>query len=261
MKIITSRENPHVKQLKLLSSNVPMRKRGGKALAEGVHLCEAYLQGNTPEICVVSEAAEGNKEVAAILDICEARDVACLQLPSALFDEVSQVERGVGILFVIAVPRLDVPQVLQHDAVLLDQVQDPGNMGSILRSAAAAGIKQIYCSSGCVQCWTPKVLRSGMGAHFLLDIFDSVDLQGLISKAQVPILATSSHATQVVYDRELTQPVAWMFGNEGQGVSPHLLEMIENTVALPHIGAMESLNVAACAAICLFEQVRQRRAW
>ncbi len=259
MKIITSRENPHYKQLKLLSSNAPMRKRGGMAIAEGVHLCVAYLQNATPELCVISEEALFNKEVAGILDQCEAREIVCLQLPKAMFDEISHVERGVGILFVIAVPRPVAPSVLQQDAVLLDQVQDPGNMGSILRSAAAAGVTQIFCGSGCVQCWTPKVLRAGMGAHFLLNIYDAVDLQALIVKAQVPVLATSSHAAQVVYDTDLRAPVAWMFGNEGQGVSQHLLELVTQNVALPHIGAMESLNVAACAAICLFEQLRQRR--
>ncbi|MBI3230355.1 MAG: RNA methyltransferase, partial [Burkholderiales bacterium] len=126
-------------------------------------------------------------------------------------------------------------------------------------SAAAAGIRQIYCSGGCVQCWTPKVLRAGMGAHFLLNIYEGVDLQELITQAHIPVLATSSHAAAVVYDMPLAQPHAWVFGNEGQGVAPHLLDLVSNTVALPHIGAMESLNVAACAAICLFEQLRQRR--
>lgn len=259
MKTITSRENAQFKQLKVLASNVPARKRGGLALAEGIHLCQAYLQQGWPVQCVVSEAALAHAEVQPILQQCLAQNLTCLQLPNAMFTEISQLEHGIGILFVIEVPQPVLPSRLRQDAVLLDQVQDPGNMGSILRSAAAAGIKQIFCSVGCVQCWSAKVLRAGMGAHFLLEIYENVNLTDMIGATDIAVLATSSYAKTAVYDMPLTQPVAWLFGNEGQGVAPDLLELAQHQVVLPHLGAMESLNVAACAAICFFEQVRQKR--
>jgi ribonuclease HII len=99
----------------------------------------------------------------------------------------------------------------------------PGNVGSILRSAAAAGIKQVYCSAGTAFCWSPKVLRAAMGAHFVLDIFENVDLAELVRNAKVQTLATSGYATQRLYDVDLRQPTAWLFGHEGQGVADDLL--------------------------------------
>ena len=139
-------------------------------------------------------------------------------------------------------------------------MQDPGNVGSILRSAAAAGIKQVFCSSGTAFCWSPKVLRAAMGAHFVVEIYENVDLASLIAPSKIAVLATSGYATQRVYDADLRQPVAWIFGHEGQGVADDLLAMATQQVVIPHLGQVESLNVAACAAVCFFEQVRQIQA-
>ena len=149
------------------------------------------------------------------------------------------------------------PETLTQSAVMLDNLQDPGNLGSILRSAAAAGVEYVFCSRGTAFAWSPKVLRAGMGAHFLLKIFENADLDELIRKARVPVLATSSHADKLLYEIDLKSPVAWLFGHEGKGVSAELLALASYRVAIPHRGAVESLNVAASAAVCLFEQVRQ----
>jgi TrmH family RNA methyltransferase len=228
-------------------------------LLDGVHLCEAYLsQIGQPQICVIGESGLRNPEVAAIARRCDAEHVQSIVLPDALYQALSQVEHGVPLLFVITTPHASAPQVLEHSAVLLDNVQDPGNLGSILRSAAAAGVRTIFCSAGTTFAWSPKVLRAGMGAHFLLDIVENADLSYIIEHAKVPVLATSSHASQRIYDVDLKQPIGWLFGHEGQGVSKPLLALSTQQVTIPHAGAMESLNVAACAAVCLFEQLRQR---
>jgi TrmH family RNA methyltransferase len=179
-------------------------------------------------------------------------------LPDALFHALSQVEHGVDLLFVIDTPQPRPVGTLERGAVLLDNLQDPGNVGSILRSAAAAGIAAVYCSPGTAFVWSPKVLRAGMGAHFGLEIHEQADLATLIRGAGVPVLATSSHADTTLFDADLRQPVAWLFGHEGQGVSADLLALATQRLAIPHLGEMESLNVAASAAICLFEQVRQK---
>ena len=211
-----------------------------------------------PLLCAISESANAMPEVAAIVARCEADSVQSILLPDALYNTISQVDNGVGILFLIEVPQVQAPLKLVHDAVLLDQLQDPGNLGSILRSAAAAGIQEVYCSAGTALAWSPRVLRAGMGAHFVLNIFESVDLVALLQASTLPVLATSSHTTQTIYDVDLKQPLAWLFGNEGQGVSEDLLKGASKLVAIPHRGEMESLNVAASVAVCLFEQVRQR---
>ncbi|HTH45331.1 MAG TPA: RNA methyltransferase [Oxalicibacterium sp.] len=257
-KNISSRDNPLYKELKLLAASSQARRREGRTLLDGVHLCETYLQKiGHPPLCVVSEEALQHAEAARIANACADGPVQCIVLPEQLFRALSQVEHGIDILFVIDTPVTAMPQRLSQSAVLLDNVQDPGNFGSIVRSAAAAGIRQIYCSPGTTFAWSPKVMRAGMGAHFFLQIFEGVDLADLLGKSDIPVAATSSHASQSLYDLNLTQPVAWLFGHEGQGVAPSLLERATHQIAIPHLGAIESLNVAASAAVCFFEQLRQ----
>ena len=223
-----------------------------------MHLCEAWLEHKgEPVLCVVGESGLNSPEVCKIIDDCDSRHVTSLQLPDALFAPLSQVEHGVPLLFVVDTPTWLHPE-LKESAVLLDGVQDPGNLGSILRSAAAAGITDVFCGLGTAAAWSPKVLRAGMGAHFVLNIAENIDLAALLQTAQVPVLATSSHTDVSLFDADLSQPLAWLFGNEGQGVAPALLSASDLRIAIPHLGQIESLNVAACAAVCLFEQLRQR---
>lgn len=259
MKLISSRENSLYKELKHLASNSHARRRAGRTLLDGVHLCEAYLhQVGTPFLCLISESSLSHREVASLVEVCQKRKAQCITLVDTLYDGLSQVENGVGILFVVDVPQPAMPSDVRESAVILDNLQDPGNLGSILRSAAAAGIKNIFCSKGTVGAWSPKVLRSGMGAHFFLNIFENLDLSAFFRSLTIPILATSSYAQKRIYDVDLKQPIAWVFGHEGQGVSSELMEAATFQVSIPHHSSMESLNVAACAAICLFEQVRQK---
>lgn len=258
IKSITSRDNPQYKELKLLATRPPVRRKQRRTLLDGVHLCEAYLHHvGIPELCVVSEQGRAHPEVSKLLAECEARQALCICLPEALYRALSQVENGIDLLFIVETPEKQAAGKLNHAAVLLDNVQDPGNVGSILRSAAAAGIGHIYCGGGTVFAWSPKVLRAGMGAHFLLQIYENVDLLALMRETAVPVLATSSHAERSIYEVDLKKPLAWLFGHEGQGVSDELLACASEKVAIPHRGAMESLNVAASAAVCFFEQLRQ----
>ncbi|MYN45572.1 RNA methyltransferase [Pseudoduganella sp. FT93W] len=260
MKTITSRDNAQYKELVKLAGNAATRRKLGRTLLDGVHLCQSYLQlRGLPEQCIVSESALQHGEVMDIVGQLEARHGHVLALPDSLFKAISQVEHGIGVMFSVATPERSVSGPLAVNAVLLDGVQDPGNMGSILRSAAAAGIREVYCSAGSAYCWSPKVLRAAMGAHFVLDIYENVDLAELVRNARVSTLATSGYATQRLYDVDLRQPVAWLFGHEGQGVADDLLSLATHQVVIPHLGQVESLNVAACAAVCFFEQVRQNQ--
>ena len=227
IKAITSRDNPRFKELRQLADSSQARRRAGRTLLDGVHLCATYLQQvGMPRSCLIGESARAHPEAAAILAQCDAGPATCLVLPDQLFGALSQVEHGVDLMFEIDTP--------------------------------AAGIETVYCSSGTAFAWSPKVLRAGMGAHFLLRIAENVDLAGLIKAAHVPVVATSSHATATLYALDLRTPVAWLFGHEGQGVSAELLGLASHRVGIPQPGAVESLNVAASAAVCFFEQVRQR---
>ena len=261
MRTITSRDNPLYKELKQLAASSQARRKAGRTLLDGVHLCQGYLQlRGAPLQCIVAESALANAEVADVVQRCEALHAHVTALPDALYNAVSQVEHGVGLMFLVDTPARDLPGQLTQSAVLLDNLQDPGNVGSILRSAAAAGITQVFCSAGTAFCWSPKVLRAAMGAHFVLEIYENVDLAALVSGASVMVLATSGYATQRLYDVDLRQPVAWLLGHEGQGVADDLLALATHQVVIPHLGQIESLNVAACAAVCFFEQLRQNQA-
>lgn len=258
IRAITSRDNPQYKELKQLASSAQARRKAGQTVLDGVHLCATWLQQvGVPLLCIVGDSALQNAEVQDVVQQCEQDGVRIINLPDALFTPLSQVEHGIDLLFIVTTPAPALPAQLFLSAVLLDQVQDPGNLGSIMRSAAAAGIKQVFCSSGTTQAWSPKVLRAGMGAHFILDIFENVDLTDLLAASRIPVIATSSHTQQQLYDLDLSQPVAWLFGHEGQGVDPTLLAAATHRIAIPHLGQVESLNVAASAAVCFFEQVRQ----
>ncbi len=258
-RLITSRENPQYKLLKQLAGSAQARRKAGQTLLDGVHLCEAWLQQKgAPALYVVSEHAATHPEVARILAACSKLGADGMTLPDALFAPLSQVEHGINLLFVVDTPTPAVSRI-DGSCVLLDGLQDPGNLGSILRTAAAAGIDRVFCGAGTVAAWSPKVLRAGMGAHFVLEIVEDADLLALLAETSVPVFATSSHAAEPLYACDLTQPCAWLFGHEGKGVSAELLAYADKRVTIPQNPKIESLNVAASVAICLFEQVRQQR--
>jgi TrmH family RNA methyltransferase len=279
LRSIQSRDNAQYKQLRQWASSAQARRKSGMTLLDGVHLCEAWLQHRgVPALCVVAESALSHPEVAALVAQCESNAnsnaksnsntnstpgvAECVLLPDALFTPLGQVEHGVGILFAVKVPDGAVSghssPSLQSAALLLDSVQDPGNLGTILRTAAAAGIQQIYCGPGTAAVWSPKVLRAGMGAHFVLEIYEDIDLVQLIRQASVPVYATEPDAPKTIYTADLRAPSAWLFGHEGQGVSEQLLALANERLSIPQSAQVESLNVAASVAICLFEQCRQR---
>ena len=281
LRSIQSRDNAQYKQLKQWASSAQARRKSGMTLLDGIHLCEAWLQHRgMPALCVVAESALSHPEVAALVAQCEstansnaksnsntnsnsnAGAAECVLLPDALFTPLGQVEHGVGILFAVKVPDAansgHASPSLQSAALLLDSVQDPGNLGTILRTAAAAGIHQIFCGPGTAAVWSPKVLRAGMGAHFVLEITEDIDLAQLIQQASVPVYATQPDAEKTIYTADLRAPSAWLFGHEGQGVSEKLLALATERLAIPQSSQVESLNVAASVAICLFEQRRQQ---
>ncbi len=259
-RLISSRENPQYKQLRQLAGSAQARRKAGMTLLDGVHLCEAWLQHRgAPALCVAGEHARTHPEVAKVVAQCEQLGGDCVWLPEALFAPLSQVEQGIALLFVVATPVSATQTMLDGAALLLDGLQDPGNLGSILRTAAAAGIPRVFCGQGTVSAWSPKVLRAGMGAHFVLEIIEDADLDALLKDARVPVYATSSHAAHTIHEADLSASSAWMFGHEGKGVSATLLAAASATLTIPQMPHVESLNVAASVAVCLFEQLRQQK--
>ncbi|MCG1042333.1 RNA methyltransferase [Mycetohabitans sp. B8] len=257
MKTITSRDNPLFKHLKALTVPAQQRKRG-QALFEGLHLAEAYLDSvGQPVHCVLTESALAQVQTAQI--VARLDPSRLVRFSDALFSQLSTLVNGIGIAFVVDVRPRPLPERVETTCVVLDGVQDAGNVGSILRSAAAAGIGDVFCSPGTAHAWSPKVLRAGMGAQFLLRVHEQVEAADVLARLAVPVFVTDSHDAQALYDVDLSGPLAWVFGNEGAGVSAEWRAAVGRRVTIPQPGGMESLNVAAAAAVCFFEQCRQRR--
>ena len=258
MKHIASRDNAHFRDLRKLCQSGRERRKAGRIVLDGMHLLESYSERfGAPEEIIVSTTGAARAEIARYLECCAGKGVTLLA--DALFAELASVDTPSGIMAVAGWPRCARGPDEEADALLLDGVQDPGNLGSILRSAAAAGIRQVLLSTDCAQAWSPKALRAAMGAHFALDIHESADLPGFLAGYRGQSIVTALDTANSLYALDLRGPLAWVFGSEGQGVRAALAERAARRVCIPMPGATESLNVAAAAAICLFEAVRQRR--
>ncbi|NJD25506.1 MAG: RNA methyltransferase [Betaproteobacteria bacterium] len=225
-------------------------------LLDGVHLVEACEQaGGLVETLIVATSALDGGEIARFVAGREITIVA-----DALMRELGLVESPSGLVAIAALPA-PVAVDPQKDAILLDGVQDPGNVGTLLRTAAAAGVKQAILGPGCAAAWSPKVLRAGQGAHFVMNVVEDADLATFLADFRGTSVATTLGGDAgSLYAAELAGPLAWIFGSEGQGVRPELLAGASQRVHIPMPGAVESLNVAAAAAVCLFEMVRRRSA-
>jgi TrmH family RNA methyltransferase len=253
MKLIQSRENPFYKELVKLAGSARQRNKAGQTLLDGAHLLSAYLDsGGRPLHVLLSSSA--NAECAEL--VSRLSDVPVTQLDDKLFTELSELKTTTGILALIEIPSFQ--KSAASFALLLEDIQDPGNLGSMLRSAAAAGCDAVFLSQGCADAWSPRVLRAAMGGHFCLAIQESQDLQAVARAFSGTLLATSLQATRTLYECDLTGNIAFMMGNEGAGLSEQLLQLATHPVTIPMPGKVESLNAAAATAICLFEAVRQR---
>lgn len=260
MKTLTSRDNPLIKLLRALSHSARERKRHRQTVLDGVHLIEVALEAQWPirHLCV-SEQGLADAEVSALCDRCD--DVPLVVLGDALFAHVSPVDSPSGVLAQIDLPPPPSTFVPEGSVVVLDGVQDPGNLGTIVRTAACAGISDVLLTPGCAQAWSPRALRAGMGGHFRVRVHEQVAVTRVLADFPGVILATGLGPTSYdLYEVDLTCPVAWLFGGEGAGVSAEVARIASTTVRVPMPGRMESLNVGAAVAVCLFEQVRQKGA-
>lgn len=246
---ITSRQNAWYKDLREWSQSTGVEKDKKLVWLEGDHLCEAARsKGLDFQTLIFRDDCPS-----AIINNWSEQAVKLVQIPSHLMDGLSSLHSPPLMAAVISLPR---PSLFnpQMSTVVLDQMQDPGNAGSILRSAAAFGFKQIVTTPNTVGLWTHKVVRAAMGAHFDLAIVEGVAIEH-IQATSLPIVLTSSHhgnfLDELLASHQLPSPLAWIFGHEGRGHSAQWSESIFQAVRIRQPGGQESLNVAAAAAICL----------
>ena len=242
---ITSRDNPLLKRLRLLAQDNAAYRKQGQVWLEGDHLCRALMaRQHAPSIALFAASAWASADAALKYAAPKIHTV-----PDALMAGISGLESPAGMGFVWDLP---VDQVLKPGVptVVLDRLQDAGNVGSILRSAAAMGFTQVLAIKGTAALWSPKVLRAGMGAHFALRLVEGLSAEALRA-LHVPILVTSSHEGEWLHQTVLPHPCAWVMGHEGQGVGASVAALASRSVRIIQPGGEESLNVAAAAAVCL----------
>jgi TrmH family RNA methyltransferase len=257
LKRISSRDNPFFKSLLKLASSARARSEAGQTLLDGTHLLRALLDaGGKPSHLLINESAVQNPEIKDLLSACDG--LPRTQLDDALFAQLSELKTPNGLLTLVDVPKPSVSPAHSQFILLLEDIQDPGNLGSILRSAAAAGCDAVFLSAGCADAWSPKVLRAAMGGHFALSIHESNDLIVVTHEFGGKILAASLQAERSLYESKLRGKLGFAIGNEGAGLSKELQDAVQERFIIPMPGKLESLNAAAAAAVCLFEAVRQR---
>jgi len=258
MKSITSAANPAFKAWLRLSEHPREVRAQSRSLAEGVHLAQAALDASIKIEAVLLRHGTASAEVQRLAEAAMATGASGYELAASLYDRVSPVEHGAGLMLVATVPQPPLPTKARRDMLYLDGVQDPGNVGTLLRTAAAAGIGDVLASPATAALWAPKTLRAGQGAQFRLRLHEHVaagSLPGLLAGVWI---GADARGGEPLWSTPLPAgPVGWIFGGEGAGLSEAARTVCRRLVSIPIEAAVESLNVAAAAAVCLFERRRR----
>jgi RNA methyltransferase, TrmH family len=251
MTVISSRDNPRVRRWRDLARDARERRKLRRAIIEGENLIAAFLEsGMEVENLMLSKAASSRPEFVALATQCGTTPTV---LSDQLFRSIVDVEAPSGIAAEIAIPPSAGDLESADSCVLLDAIQDTGNVGTILRSAAAFGIRHAVLGKGCADAWSPKVLRAAAGAHFSLQISESADLAKAMAAFGGKVACTVPRGGVALSGADLSGRIGWLLGAEGQGVSEALAAQATVKVTIPMPGGAESLNVAAAAAVCFYE--------
>lgn len=261
MQRVTSRNNERLREVARLIESSRDRRKSGRCVLEGAHLIDVYTTRiGSPETLVVVDDQLADPAIAPLLArVPPSRIVAT---PRAVFAELATLPPDIGVLAVVTAPRA-APSAPGAFCLLLEDVQDPGNVGSMIRTAAAAGVDQVVLSPHCAFAWSPKALRAGQGAHFLTTLVENADVDGWLATFRAAggtLVATVVGDAPSVYAADLRGRIALAIGSEGGGLSAALLARAEQRVTIPMAAGSESLNAAAAAAVVLFEATRQRTA-
>ena len=252
----TSEHNPFIKRARRLIESGRERRKAGKILLDGVHLCQTYAEqfGLRGVTLIASDGGLKKAEIRSLLS--RETQARVIEVSDSLLASLSQVDTPAGLLALVDTPRI-AKKTGTPFWLLLHDIQDPGNLGSILRTAAATGVTQAWLSPNCADPWSPKCLRGGMGAQFVLPIEDRVDLASAMKDFTGLIIATVPRAGVVLHTLDLTGPVAVLFGGEGAGLPKHLTDKANAIARIPLASGVESLNVSAAVAMVCYERLRQ----
>ena len=255
MNVLRSRANPRVRRWHRLVRDAKARRAQARALIEGQRLVGACLvAGGAIEELLVSQSGMAKREISSLVDRA---GVELVVLSDAVFRAIVDTDTPQGIAAEVAIPSTPPALAESRGCVMLDRIQDAGNVGAILRSAAAFGVQDVLLSSGCADPWSPKVLRAAMGGHFALRIGASRNPVSDVERFPGTVACAVAHGGVPIASADLKGPVLWIFGSEAQGVRGDLTSRADLRVTIPMPGALESLNVGAAAAICFYEASRR----
>jgi len=254
---ISSHDNPIFKRLKKLAESARARREAHMTLLDGEHLLAAYLDAGGQPHTLVRAASFDAGRFAPLAARC--LHVKNIVLPDALFAELAPVATPTGVLAEAA--WLTPPASRAAPLVIvLEEIQDPGNLGAMLRTGAAAGATLAVLSKGCHDPWSPKALRGGQGAQFVLPMQQGTDLVAWLNGFAGQSVALALAEDGDFYALDLGGPLALIAGNEGAGLSDAVCAAATRCAHIPMAGRIESLNASAALAVAVFEAVRQRRA-
>ena len=264
--IITSQHNKFIK----LAASLKLKKYRdelGLFIVEGVRLVEEAAHSNwLVETCIYTSQALQQERVQEIITDLQAKNCRMIEVPAIIYDKITDTKAPQGIMAIVQKYSYQLSDVLASGQkpffVVLDELQDPGNVGTIIRTAAAAGATGVVLTKGCTDVFANKVVRASMGSIFHIPIFEGLTSSEVISafaQHEIGILATSLESSHIYFKADFKKSIAVVFGNEGNGVSRQLLENSQDRLYIPLLGQVESLNVAASAAVILYEVVRQRQ--
>ena len=257
---IQSDANAKFKRWKKLADNTRFIKKEGATLAEGAHLVLTLFERKIKPTALIFRSSGVSEEVSEVVRCWSDDGVDCYVLDNKLYDQISPVEHGAGVIAEVRIKNEPLPQKAKCDVLYLDGVQDPGNVGTLIRTAVAAGVTTIAASRESASLWSPKALRAGMGAHFAAHLYENVDVTDLQQAFEATCLAADARGGSDIYETPDWESgnTVWMMGAEGPGLSQTALSVADKRLYIPIIKDCESLNVGAAAAVCLFEQRRRR---
>ncbi|MDQ2654330.1 MAG: RNA methyltransferase [Chloroflexota bacterium] len=255
--VISSSANPAIAYVRSLSRR-DTRAAERAFVVEGLRAVrDGLLAGERPRLVLLRQD-ERSELLLRELDVAP-DDPVLRRVEPRLFDKLSEVQAPQGVLAVFPWPEIRVPDTQAPLVLVLDRLRDPGNLGTLLRSAAGAGVSAVYLTPESVDPWNAKVVRAGMGAHFRLPLL-AFDAAAASLRQALPLRAATAASAPVAYDAvDWTQPAALIIGGEAEGVSPQLTSWASEAVAIPLVANVESLNAAVAGSILLFEAARQRR--
>ena len=251
--IIKSIENETFKQFRKLYTNKAFRRELLQSLLDGPHLIRAYIASGRKILEFIKDASIESDEISLIIQ--DNPNVKIHVMQHDLFTKISELSSVTGLMALINIPSSN--SIQPHGlSLLLDRIQDPGNRGGIIRTAAAVGVSSVFLSEGCNDVWSPKTLRGSQGAHFSLSCYENQNLENLIGLFDCPIYSLSMKG-ESLYETDLPKNLAIILGSEGQGLSQKLLNKSTKTICIPMIQGIESLNVGSAASIIMYEYYRQ----